>query len=223
MAQRRNLNSEIRKILREPWSMQRSRGVPRPEDLGLDNHGKTIDAAVIYADLDESTRMADTRGPEFAVRMYKTYPVCAARVARSEQGNITAYDGDRVMAVYTGRRMVERAVRSTFKLNYVVQELVNPAVQELVSGTRFTMRQCVGVDTSELLVAKTGIRTANDLVWVAGRRTTRPSCPPVARPLRRSRRTFTINSLVCPHCRKSNVTELRPYKISWRIQTRNRR
>ena len=153
MAQRRNLNSEIRKILQEPWSLQRSRGVPRPEDLGLDNHGKTIDAAVIYADLNESTRMADTQGPEFAGRMYKTYPVCAARVARSEQGNITAYDGDRVMAVYTGRRMVERAVRSAFKLNYVVQELVNPAVQELISGTRFTMRQCVGVDTSELVEA----------------------------------------------------------------------
>ena len=28
------------------------------------------------------------------------------------------------------------------------------------------MRQSVGVDTSELLVAKTGIRTVNDLVWV---------------------------------------------------------
>ena len=119
--------------------MQRSRGAPRPEDLGLDSHGKTIDAAVMYADLDESTRMADTQGPEFAGRMYKTYPVCAARVARSEQGNITAYDGDRVMAVYTGRRMVERAVRSAFKFNYVVQELVNPAVQELTSGTRFTL------------------------------------------------------------------------------------
>ena len=70
------------------------------------------------------------------------------------------------MAVYTGRRTAERAVRSALKLNYVVQELINPAVQELTSGTRFAMRQSVGVDSSELLVAKTGIRTANDLVWV---------------------------------------------------------
>ena len=70
------------------------------------------------------------------------------------------------MAVYTGRRTAERAVRSALKLNYIVQELVNPAVQELTSGTRFAMRQSVGVDTSELMVAKTGIRTANDLVWV---------------------------------------------------------
>ena len=163
---RRNLNSEVRKILQEPWTVQRSRGAPRAEDLGLDNEGRTINAAVLYADLDESTRMAETQQPEFAGRMYKTYLVCAARVIRSEQGNITAYDGDRIMAVYTGRRMVERAVRSALKLNYVVQEIVNPAVQELTAGTRFAMRQSIGVDVSELLVAKTGIRTANDLVWV---------------------------------------------------------
>ncbi len=166
MARQKNLNSEIRKILQEPWTVQRSRGAPRPEDLGLDNVGKTIDATVLYADLDESTRMVETQEPGFAGRMYKTYLVCAARLIRSEQGNITAYDGDRIMAVYTGRRMVERAVRSSLKLNYVVQELINPAVQELTSGTRFAMRQSVGVDTSELLVVKTGIRTANDLVWV---------------------------------------------------------
>ena len=166
MAKQRNLNSEIRKILQEPWTVQRSRGAPRPEDLGLDNEGKTIDATVLYADLDESTRMVETQEPEFAGRMYKTYLVCAARMIRSEQGNITAYDGDRIMAVYTGRRTAERAVRSALKLNYIVQELVNAAVQELTSGTRFAMRQSVGVDTGELMVAKTGIRTANDLVWV---------------------------------------------------------
>lgn len=166
MARRMNLNSEIRKILQEPWTVQRSRGAPRPEDLGLDNEGKIINATVLYADLDESTRMVETQEPEFAGRMYKTYLVCAARMIRSEQGNITAYDGDRIMAVYTGRRTAERAVRSALKLNYVVQELINPAVQEMTSGTRFAMRQSVGVDSSELLVAKTGIRTANDLVWV---------------------------------------------------------
>ena len=166
MALQKNLNSEIRKILQEPWSVQRSRRAPRPEDVGLGNEGKTINATVLYADLDESTRMVETQEPEFAGRMYKTYLVCAARVIRSEQGNITAHDGDRIMAVYTGRRTVERAVKSALKLYYVVQELINPAVQELTSGTRFAMRQSVGVDTSELLVAKTGIRTANDLVWV---------------------------------------------------------
>ena len=123
MPKQSNLNSEIRKILQEPWTVQRSRGAPRPKDLGLDNEGKTINATVLYADLDESTRMVETQEPEFAGRMYKTYLVCAARVIRSEQGNISAYDGDRIMAVYTGRRTAERAVRSALKLNYVVQNL----------------------------------------------------------------------------------------------------
>ena len=166
MSLRQDLNSEIRKILQEPWAVERSRRTPKSESLGLGNDGKTIDAAVLYADLDESTRMVEMRGPEFAGRMYKTYLVCAARLIQSEQGIVTAYDGDRIMAVYTGRRTVERAVKSAFKLYYVVQGLINPAVQELTSATTFAMRQSVGIDVSELLVAKTGIRTANDLVWV---------------------------------------------------------
>ena len=66
MARQKNLNSEIRKILQEPWTVERSRGAPRPEDLGLDNEGKVIHATVLYADLDESTRMVETQEPEFA-------------------------------------------------------------------------------------------------------------------------------------------------------------
>lgn len=46
--------------------------------------------------------MVDTEAPEFAAHVYKSYLACAARVIRSENGTITAYDGDRIMAVYTG-------------------------------------------------------------------------------------------------------------------------
>ena len=41
-----------------------------------------------------------------------------------------------------------------------------PAQQAFYTKTNFTLKHVVGIDTSELFVAKTGVRGANDLVWV---------------------------------------------------------
>ena len=166
MALRDDLNSEVRKILQEPWKVNQGRRAPKPEELDLDNTGSTIQAAVLYADLDESTKLVDRQDTVFAGQVYKVYLVTAGRVICSEQGAITAYDGDRIMAVFTGRKICERAVRSAMKINYVVQEVINPAIRELKPEVGYEVKQSVGVDCSELLVIKAGIRTANDTVWI---------------------------------------------------------
>ena len=58
------------------------------------------------------------------------------------------------------------AARTALKINYAVTEIINPAIMEQYQTTSFQLRQAVGIDTSPLLVARTGIRGANDLVWV---------------------------------------------------------
>ena len=183
MVLRDNLNSEIRKILQESWDINPARRAPSPEQLGLGNEGRTINAAVLYADLDESTRLVDSQEATFAGQIYKSYLVTAARVINSEQGTITAYDGDRIMAVFTGRKIAERAVRTALKIYYVVQSLLNPAIQDLKPDSRYLLKQSVGVDCGELLVIRTGIHSANDLVWVgpaanyAAKLSSRPAPP----------------------------------------------
>jgi class 3 adenylate cyclase len=47
-----------------------------------------------------------------------------------------------------------------------VDKVINPAIKAQYPDTSFEVRQAVGIDTSPLLVAKTGIRGANDLVWI---------------------------------------------------------
>lgn len=161
-----DLRSEVRKIFRERWSSASRGSVPESVDLELRNDAVRVHGAVLYADLDGSTELVDTKEPQFAAEIYKTYLVCAARIIESEGGAITAYDGDRIMAVYTGRNRHGKTVRSALKLNFAVSHIINPAVVELHPETRYVVRQSVGIDASELFVARTGIRGANDLVWV---------------------------------------------------------
>ena len=161
-----DLRAEVRKIFQEQWSKRAGRVVPESEDLGLGNDAVTLEGTVLYADLDDSTKLVDSSKSWFAAEIYKTYLVCAARIIRSEGGMITAYDGDRIMAVYTGKKNNNKAVRSALKLNYAVQKIVNPAISELYPNSTYSVKQSVGIDTSDLFVARTGIRGANDLVWV---------------------------------------------------------
>ena len=161
-----DLNSEVRKILQDTWTTRAGRVVPESDDLGLGNDAVTLEGTVLYADLDDSTKLVDTMKPSFAAEVYKSFLVCAARIIRSEGGEITAYDGDRIMAVYIGNTKNTDAARTALKVNYAVREVINPAIRELYSRSSYSTRHVVGIDTSSLFVARTGIRGANDLVWV---------------------------------------------------------
>jgi len=160
-----DLKSEVGTIFRTTWSTRDGQVVPDTPDIKLGNDGVTLDATVLYADIDGSTNMVDAKTAQFAAEVYKSYLLCAARIIRSEDGVITAYDGDRVMAVFIGNSKNTSAVRCGLKIKYAVLEIINPGIKKQ-NNSDFKLQQVVGIDTSKLLVARTGIRGSNDLVWV---------------------------------------------------------
>jgi class 3 adenylate cyclase len=160
-----DLKSEVGNIFRSRWSIREGEVVPDPPDLKLNNEGVKITGTVLYADIDGSTNMVDSKTAQFAAKVHKTYLFCASRIIRSEGGVITAYDGDRVMAVFIGDAKNTSAVRCGLRIKAAVREIINPGIKKQYT-TDFELRQVVGIDTSELLVARTGVRGANDLVWV---------------------------------------------------------
>ena len=156
----------VEEIFKEKWSIREGRKVPESEELGLGNDAVKLDGTVLYADLDASTNLVDDYKPAFAAEIYKAYLDCAAKVIRSEDGVITSYDGDRIMAVYIGESKNTSAANSALKINYTVTKIINPILKECYPNTDYLVKQVVGIDTSNLFVARTGIRGSNDLVWV---------------------------------------------------------
>jgi class 3 adenylate cyclase len=166
MAFKEDLESEVKKIFREQWTNTNGTVVPESEDLVLGNEAKVIEGTVLYADLSGSTKLVDGYQRHFAAEIYKTYLHCAAKLIRQENGTITAYDGDRIMGVFIGSSKNTSAIKCGLKINWVVKNIINPAIKAQYAGSSFELRQIVGVDTSEMWVARTGVRGANDLVWV---------------------------------------------------------
>ncbi len=166
MSLSKDFTKVVRKIFRETWTTRKGRKVPGPKELGLGNNAVELDGTILYADLDDSTNLVASYKSKFAAKIYKAYLSCAAKVIKSEGGIITSYDGDRIMAVYIGDEKDTRAARSALKINYTVTEIINPILKKCHPKTKYRVKQVVGIDTSKLFVARTGIRKSNDLVWV---------------------------------------------------------
>jgi class 3 adenylate cyclase len=161
-----DLKSEVATIFREKWELTSGRVVPLTSSVGLGNKAVELDpATVLYADLDGSTAMVDKMKWHFSAEVYKTYLHCAAKIIKAQSGAITAYDGDRIMAVFIGDRQCTQAALAGLQINNAVRNVINPAIKAQYT-TDFVLKHAVGIDKSVIRVARTGVRGDNDLVWV---------------------------------------------------------
>lgn len=165
MASADDIRKEVKEIIGTTFTERAGTKVPEPEDVKLGNDAVTLDGTVLYADLAESTNMVNNYKNWFAAKVYKSFLLSACRVIRSCEGTITAFDGDRVMAVFIGDGKNSAAAKAALQINWN-KSMINEEIKAKYPDTTFTMKHVVGVDTSSLFVARTGIRGSNDLVWV---------------------------------------------------------
>src|SRR6266699_1883277 len=123
------LKEEVASIFRQQWTERDGYKVPESNDLKLANDGVNLDATVLYADMTDSTVLVDSYKPQFAAEVYKAFLHCAAKIVRSEGGEITAYDGDRIMGVFIGGTKNTSAGRAALKINYARRSIINPAIK----------------------------------------------------------------------------------------------
>jgi class 3 adenylate cyclase len=167
MPLRDELEKYVGDTFRSRWTARDGNVVPQPEDLTLDNTAvRFAQATVLYADLAGSTRMVEGYKWHFAGEIYKNYLYCASRLIRNEGGEITAYDGDRVMGVFIGDHQSSNAAKCALKINHAVREIINPAIRIQYASSNYAVTQCIGIDTSEVRASRTGVRGDNDLVWI---------------------------------------------------------
>src|SRR5690349_18620058 len=102
MGLKAELESEVAKVFQTQWTSRDGTVVPDDQSVKLGNDAVKLTATVLYADLADSTRMVAAKTQMYSAEVYKTFLHCAAKIIRSQGGVITAYDGDRIMAVYIG-------------------------------------------------------------------------------------------------------------------------
>jgi class 3 adenylate cyclase len=157
--------AEVKEILSTRWKRRKGTVVPKPEAITLGNDAVALEGTVLYADMADSTALVNGFKDWFAAEVYKAFLISASYLIRNNSGEITAFDGDRVMGVYVGSGKNTSAAKTALQINWAVRQ-INSKIKSAFPNTSFTLRHSVGIDTSSLFVARTGIRNSNDLVWV---------------------------------------------------------
>ena len=123
-----DIRREVKSILDTSWQVREGQRVPEAEGVKLGNDAVKLAGTVLYADIAESTAMVNDFANWFAADIYKAFLLSACRIIRGEGGVITAFDGDRVMAVYIGNTKNTAAARTGLKINFAVSEIINDEI-----------------------------------------------------------------------------------------------
>jgi class 3 adenylate cyclase len=163
-----DIRSDVAGVVGQPWSIADAQVVPQNENVVLAGGAKKLKAAMFYADLADSTRIAmyDHR---VAAKLFKAFLATASRVVRAEGGEIRSFDGDRLMAVFVGQYKNTNAVRAALRLKFAFDEVIGPKFKNsytVFDNGTFPLAYSCGVDSGDVLVVRAGIRNNNDLVWV---------------------------------------------------------
>lgn len=157
---------EVGTIFRADWHRSEAQKVPDQSDVLLgENDAKEFEGVVLYADMRESTKLVREYKDYFAAEMYKAFLFAAGEVIKNNDGVITSFDGDRIMAVFIGKSKCTNATKAGLQI-YAIVRKINERMAEKYHAVSFRLDFAVGIDMSRLFVIRTGIRGSNYLAWI---------------------------------------------------------
>lgn len=165
-----DISDGVRRALTSQLIVRNGRKVPEKSDLTFLNGGGAVrlDATYAYADLADSSGLAQRVRQEVAANIIRAYVHPAAKTFRSFGGEIRSFDGDRVMAIFVGDQKNGFAVRAALALNWAVDKVINPIMFETwsdISGI-WRMRHAIGVATGEALLVRGGVFGDSDMLSI---------------------------------------------------------
>ncbi len=161
------LTRDVGQILNQQWSIRTGQVVPTTDDVTLAGGAVKLEATMLYADLARSTQLLSSFDKRIVAKIIKSFLACASKIIKKQGGEIRSFDGDRVMGVFIGDSKNTNSAKAALKINYAVRKIINPKLQATYSSLAGTnIEHCVGIDTGEMMVVRSGVRDSNDLIWV---------------------------------------------------------
>ena len=164
-----DLKSKVKQFMESPWDVRQANIIPNDSNLTLTGKVAKLDATVIYADMRSSSKLVDELTQRVAGKIYQSFLYSLASIIKSNGGEITAYDGDRVVGIFIGKYKNSSATISALMINHAVSNILKPMLEghfKSLGESGFEISHCVGVDTGSFLAVKAGLRSANDIVWI---------------------------------------------------------
>lgn len=166
MALTEDLKNKINAYFSEKYEVAETTIVPSTDysKLTYGNNGLTAELTFLFVDIRKSSQLHDTYGYIDAAKIYQSFHEINVRIINSRDGQVRAFDGDRIMGVFSGGRKNDNAVEAALNIRWAIANLLNVKLkrdQPINIG--------IGIDTGRTLITKVGKGrdiSNNDLVWV---------------------------------------------------------
>ncbi|WP_409436477.1 adenylate/guanylate cyclase domain-containing protein [Mycobacterium sp. SMC-14] len=163
----------MRAIVQAPFNTRWGRDVPTTESIVQKDGAVYLTAAYLYADMADSTGMAEKFSNEDAAKIIRAYLHAVSRVLRDRGGEIRSFDGDRVMAIFIGDDAANNAVDAALRVTWVVDTVVhdelltyNKSYRDEWVDSDWRVRHRTGIDLGTAFIVRAGVRGHNDLVSI---------------------------------------------------------
>ena len=154
---------DIKDMFNNEWKEVESNTIPEIEDVALSkNESVKLNATVLYVDMRNSTKLVSDWNVSFSTKIYKNFLWAASKVIQKMEGHITAFDGDRVMAIFIGNYKNTTAVKTAMKIKYIILQIN----KEILKDTSYAIDFGIGIDTGLIFATRTGIWKYNDILWM---------------------------------------------------------
>ncbi len=164
MSLKTDIENKVNSYFDEPYVVEETTIVPDTDysKLTFGNKGLTAELAFLFVDIRKSSEMHTTYGFANTARIYQSFHDICIRIIESKEGKIRAFDGDRIMGVFSGSHKCSNATQAARKIKWAVQNILNPKLETPVQIGN-------GIDFGSTLIAKVGKgrnENNNDLVWI---------------------------------------------------------
>jgi len=161
-----DLTNKINTYFAEKYEVQETTIVPSTDysKLTFGNNGLTSELTFLFVDIRKSSLLHDTYGYIVAAKIYQSFHDINVRIINSRDGQVRAFDGDRIMGVFAGDRKNNNAVEAALNIRWAVSNILNKKLKP-----EYAINIGIGIDTGKTLITKVGKGrdiSNNDLVWV---------------------------------------------------------
>ncbi|BCW12993.1 MULTISPECIES: adenylate/guanylate cyclase domain-containing protein [Paenarthrobacter] len=156
----------INGVLAPGWDIRNGQIVPETTDIALGNGAVRLDATYLYADMADSTGLAQGHHDWAAAKIIRCYLNAASRIIRARGGKIRSFDGDRVMGIFIGQDKNAHAAKAALNISWAVRNVINPALKKKWDSLQWTMGHGIGIDTGTAMLVRGGVHGQNDIISI---------------------------------------------------------
>lgn len=206
-----DLTAYVKDALTVTWDLRDGQVVPTTDDVKLSDGAVKLEAAVLYADLANSTALARDFDKRTAARVVRSYLYVMARIILANSGAIRSFDGDRVMGIFIGDSKKTNAAKCCLKLNYGFLKIVRPEVEAKFPALKekgYILEHTAGADVGEILLVRAGVRGSNDLIAVGAAPNIAAKLSDVREPPYRSFITDSVYDTMAKESKYTGTTDM---------------